>query len=124
MTENAGAMIGQTTVKTLGGPPSWRGVAGRRKTIEGKRSRYSKRSQCRNPPAAFAELECVVDLGEERDPPLDSCIMVPHFAYPFECIVAGDYAEFAFPKVTSEAFENPNDAAGLQIERSPMPLRV
>ena len=31
---------------------------------------------------------------------------------------------FFSPKVASEAFESPNDVAGLQIKRSPMPLRV
>ena len=74
--------------------------------------------------AGFAVLECVVERGEELEPPLDSCIMVPHFAYAFQCLVVGEYGEFGSPKVTSEAFESPNDAAGLQIERSPMPLRV
>ena len=50
--------------------------------------------------------------------------MVPHFAYAFQCLVVGEYAELGTPKVASEAFENPNDAASLQIKRSLMPLRV
>ena len=32
--------------------------------------------------------------------------------------------ELGCPKVPSEAFEDPNDAAGLQIKKSPVPLRV
>ena len=51
-------------------------------------------------------------------------IMVPHFAYAFQCHVVGEYAEFGSPVVTSEKFESPNDATGLQIKRSSMPLRV
>ena len=50
--------------------------------------------------------------------------MVPHFAYAFQCLVVGEYAELGTPKVASEAFESPNDAASLQIKRSLMPLRV
>ena len=34
------------------------------------------------------------------------------------------YAELGSPKVAAEAFETPNDAAGLQIKRGPMPFRV
>ena len=50
--------------------------------------------------------------------------MVPHFAYAFQCLVVGEYTELCSPKVAAEAFESPNDAAGLQIKRSPMPFRV
>ena len=50
--------------------------------------------------------------------------MVPQFAYAFQCLVVGEYAEFGSPKVTSEAFKIPNDAAGLRTKRSPMTLRV
>ena len=67
---------------------------------------------------------CVVERGEELEPPLDSGIMVPHFACAFQRLVVGEYAEFGTPKVASEALESPNDAAGLQIKRSPMPFRV
>ena len=74
--------------------------------------------------AAFAVPECVVERGEELEPPLDQCIVVPHFAYVFQCLVIGEYAQFRSPKVASDAFEIPNDAAGLQIKRSPIPLRV
>ena len=55
--------------------------------------------------AAFAILECVVERGEELEPPLDSFIMFRHFAYAFQCLVVGEYAEFGSPKVTSEVFE-------------------
>ena len=34
------------------------------------------------------------------------------------------HAELGSPKVTAEAFESPNVAAGLQIKRSPVPLRL
>ena len=74
--------------------------------------------------ASFAVLECVIERGEELEPPLDSSIMVPHFAYAFQCLVVGEYAELGSPKVPSRAFEGPNDAAGLQIKRSLVPLRV
>ena len=72
--------------------------------------------------ASFAVLECVIERGEELEPPLDSGIMVPHFAYAFQCLVVGEYAELGSPKVAAEAFESPNDAAGLQIKMSPMPF--
>ena len=50
--------------------------------------------------------------------------MVPHFAYVFQCLVVGEYTELGSPKVATEVFEIPNDAAGLQIKRSPVPFRV
>ena len=34
--------------------------------------------------AAFVVLECVVERGEEPEPPLDTCVAVPHFAYDFQ----------------------------------------
>ena len=34
------------------------------------------------------------------------------------------YAKLGAPKIAAKAFESPNDAAGLQIKRSPMPFRV
>ena len=52
------------------------------------------------------------------------CIMVPYFAYVFQCLVVGEYAEFGSPKVNSEAFESPNVAARLQMKKIPMLLRV
>ena len=66
----------------------------------------------------------VIERGEELEPFLDSDIMVLYFAYLSQCLVVGEYAEFRPLKVASEAFESPNDAAGLQINRSPMPFRV
>ena len=74
--------------------------------------------------AAFAVLECVVERGEELELPLDSCVVVPHFSYAFQGLMITKYAEFGSPKATSEAFENPNDAADLQVKRSTKPLRV
>ena len=65
-----------------------------------------------------------MERGEELEPPLDSRILVPHFANAFQCLVVGDYVEVGSPKVASGAFESPNDGAGFQIKRSPMPLRV
>ena len=50
--------------------------------------------------------------------------MVPHFAYAFQCLVVGECAELGSPKIVAEAFESPNEAAGLQIKRGPMPFRV
>ena len=50
--------------------------------------------------------------------------MVPHFAYAFQCLVVEEYAKFGSPKVTVKAFDIPNDAGGLQVKRSTMPLRV
>ena len=50
--------------------------------------------------------------------------MVSHFAYAFQCLVVGEYAELSSPKVVTESFESPNDAAGLQIKRTPMSCRV
>ena len=34
--------------------------------------------------AAFAVLVCVVERGEELEQPLDSCVVVPYFAYAFQ----------------------------------------
>ena len=34
--------------------------------------------------APFAVLECLVERGAELDPPLDSCVVVPRFAYAFQ----------------------------------------
>ena len=73
---------------------------------------------------SFAVIECVIERGEELVALLDSGIMVPYFAYFVQCLVVGEYAEFGSLKVASEAFDSPNDAAGLQINRSPMPFRV
>ena len=64
--------------------------------------------------STVAVLECVVERGGDLEPPLVSCIMIPHFSYAFQCLVVGKYAECGSPKVTSEAFESPNDAASLQ----------
>ena len=50
--------------------------------------------------------------------------MVPHFVYAFQSLVVGEYAELGAPKIAAKAFENPNDAAGLQIKRSPVSFRV
>ena len=38
--------------------------------------------------------------------------------------MVGKYAEISSRKIPSEAFESPNDAAGLQVKRSPVPPRV
>ena len=62
---------------------------------------------------SVAVLECVVERGAELEPFLDSGVLVPHFAYAFLCLVAGEYAVLGSPKVTAKAFESPNDAAGL-----------
>ena len=50
--------------------------------------------------------------------------MVPHFAYAFQSLVVGEYAELGASKIAAKGFESPNDAAGLQIKRSPMSFRV
>ena len=39
--------------------------------------------------------------------------MVPHFAYAFQGLVVGEYAEVGDPKMVAKAFESPNDAAAL-----------
>ena len=74
--------------------------------------------------ASLAVLECVIERGEELEPPLDSGTTVSRCASAFQCLVVGQYTELGRPKVPSEAFVSPNDAAGLQIKRSPMPIRV
>ena len=50
--------------------------------------------------------------------------MVPHFADAFQFVMVREYAEHGPAKVSSEAFETRDDAAGLQIKRSPLTLRV
>ena len=42
--------------------------------------------------------------GEELGPTLDLGVMVPHFAYAFQCLVDAEYAGLGSPKVTAEAF--------------------
>ena len=74
--------------------------------------------------AAFAILECAIERGEELEPSLDSGVVVPHFAHAFQCLVVREYSELGAPKVAAKAFESPDDAASLQINRCPMPLRV
>ena len=69
-------------------------------------------------------LDGVVERGEELEPSLDSGVMVPHFAYAFQGLVVGEYAELRAPKIAAKAVESPNDAAGLQIKRSPVTFRV
>ena len=66
----------------------------------------------------------VVERGEELETSLDSGVMVPHVVYGFQGLVVGEFAELGAPKIAAKAFESPNDPAGLQIKRSPMPLRV
>ena len=55
---------------------------------------------------------------------MDSGVVVRHFAYAFQCLAVREYTEFGAPKVAGEAFESPDDAASLQIKRSPTPFRV
>ena len=40
--------------------------------------------------AVFAVLECVVERGEECEPPLHSCVVVHHFAYAFNGVMVGE----------------------------------
>ena len=68
--------------------------------------------------------ECVVERGEELEPSLDSGVVVPHCVYAFHCLVVIEYTNLGAPKVAMEALESPDDAVGLQIKRSQMPLRV
>ena len=88
------------------------GGEARRPTVVMFRSRLWQAGQevCVSVRASFAVLDCVVERGEELEPPLDLCITVPHFAYAFQCLVVGEYSECGSPKLTSEAFESPNDA--------------
>ena len=76
--------------------------------------------------AAFAELECAIERGDELELPLDSCIEGPHCANARLCLVSCGrrICGTLFPTVTSEAFGSPNNAAGPQIWRSSAPLRV
>ena len=50
--------------------------------------------------------------------------MVTLFTYDFQCLLVGQYTELGAPMVAAEAFESPDDAATLQIKRSPMPFGV
>ena len=74
--------------------------------------------------ASFVVLECVVERGEQLEPSLDSGVLVPHFAYAFQGLVVGEYAELSATKIDPKEFESRIDAAGLQIKRTPMPIRV
>ena len=70
-------------------------------------------------------LDCVVERGEELSH-LDSDVVVPHFAYAFQGLVVGQYAELGTPKRAAKAFESPSDAAGLrnQEESNAFPSRA
>lgn len=70
--------------------------------------------------ASLAVLERVLEHGKKLEPPLDSGIKVRHFIFDIQCRVVGEYAEIDSPTVASEAFESPNNAPSLQIEKSPM----
>ena len=63
--------------------------------------------------ASSAVLECVAERGEELEPSLESCVVVSHFAYAFQGLVIGEYAERGAPKRAAKVIESPNDAARL-----------
>ena len=74
--------------------------------------------------AALAALESVVERGEKPEPRLDSRIVVSHIADAFECLVTREDAKLGAPEVGSKEFDGPDNAASLQVERSPVPLRI
>ena len=55
--------------------------------------------------AAFAELECATERGDELKLPLDSCIKGHHFASALLCLVAGGYADFCSPQYPRRCLE-------------------
>ena len=74
--------------------------------------------------AALAVLEGVVERGEKLEPPLDSRIVVAHFADAFERLVIGKYAKLRAPEVASKAFDGPDNAASFQVEWNSVPLGI
>ena len=55
--------------------------------------------------AARTVLDCVVEHGEELEPPLDSPVVVPAFAITFRRLAVRDGAELRVPKVASKTLE-------------------
>ena len=74
--------------------------------------------------AALMVLECVVERGGKPEPPLDACVVIPHFVNALERLVIQTDAEFRAPKVASESSEDPELAASFHVEWGPLPLGV
>ena len=74
--------------------------------------------------AAHAILEGVVERGEKHEPAPDSRIVVSHFADTFERFVIREYTKLCAPEVTSKLFDDSENPASFQVERSPVSLRV
>ena len=73
--------------------------------------------------AAFAELECAIERGDELKLPLDSCIEGPHFANVRLCLVAGGYAELVPHSTLGGVWEPKQCCRSPNLEES-VPLRV
>ena len=74
--------------------------------------------------AALAVLEGVVGRGEKFESPLESRIVVSHFADAFERRATRNDANLRAPEVASKVFDGPNNAATFQVEWSPVPLEI
>ena len=73
---------------------------------------------------ALAAIEGVVERGEKLEPPLNSRIVVSHFADAFERRVIREDAKLRAPEVASKAFDGPGNAASFHVTRSPMPIGI
>ena len=74
--------------------------------------------------AALAVFEGVVERGEKLEPLLDSRIVTSQFNDAFESLVIREDSKLRAPEVTSKAFDDPDNAAGFHVERSPVPLSI
>lgn len=71
--------------------------------------------------AALAVPQCVVEHGEELEPPLDARIVVPRFSDDFQRLIIRPNCA---PRVTSKVLDGPDNAARFQVERGPVPIRI
>ena len=64
---------------------------------------------------ALVELEGAVECCERLEPPLNSRIVVSHFAAAFERLVIRKDGKLRAPKVASMAFDGPDNAASCRV---------
>ena len=61
---------------------------------------------------------------EEFEPFLDSGLVLSNLGKALERLVVRNNAEGGTPQITTEAVDAPGDAAGLEIKRCPVALRL
>ena len=73
---------------------------------------------------SLAVLEGEVERGETLETPLNSHIVVSHFADAFERLQVRNDAKLRTTNVASKAFDCSENAASFQVDPSPVPLGI